>query len=47
LGWGSATGVSSFTNPFSGQIADVEIYDEALDLVQIQQLAQASSFDLV
>jgi Bacterial Ig domain/Concanavalin A-like lectin/glucanases superfamily len=47
LGWGSPTGGASFTNPFSGEIADLEIYGDALDLAQIQLLAQQSSFDLV
>ncbi|MBY8975109.1 tandem-95 repeat protein [Rhodobacteraceae bacterium NNCM2] len=45
LGWGSSAGASNFSNPFSGQIADVEIYGEALDSDQIQILADESSFD--
>ncbi|MEM7237245.1 MAG: Ig-like domain-containing protein [Pseudomonadota bacterium] len=45
LGWGSSTGNGSFTNAFSGQIADVEIYDERLDSDQIQDLALQSAFD--
>ncbi|MEM8973609.1 MAG: Ig-like domain-containing protein [Pseudomonadota bacterium] len=47
LGWGSAAGDDSFSDPFSGQIADVEIYDVALSSDQIQQLADDSSFDLL
>ena len=43
LGWGSNAGSNTFTNPFSGQIADVEIYDERLDTDQIQVLADQSS----
>ncbi|WP_425053624.1 Ig-like domain-containing protein [Psychromarinibacter sp. S121] len=46
LGWGSATGAPGFTNPFDGQIADVEIYDEALNSDQIDLLADMSSFDV-
>ncbi|MEM7545403.1 MAG: tandem-95 repeat protein [Pseudomonadota bacterium] len=47
LGWASATGASDFTNPLSGQMADVEIYDEVLDNDGIQLLANSSSFDFV
>ncbi|MBS0126729.1 Ig-like domain-containing protein [Thetidibacter halocola] len=46
LGWGSATGSSAFSNPFSGQIADVEIYDEMLSDAFIADLAAVSSFDI-
>ncbi|MDJ0852853.1 MAG: Ig-like domain-containing protein [Myxococcota bacterium] len=46
LGWGSSPGDDSFTNPFSGQIADVEIYGEALSSDFIDQLASLSSFDI-
>ncbi|MEM7668345.1 MAG: LamG-like jellyroll fold domain-containing protein, partial [Pseudomonadota bacterium] len=45
LGWGSSTGDGSFTNALTGQIADVEIYDERLDSDQIQDLALQSAFD--
>jgi hypothetical protein len=45
LGWGSATGEDSFTNPFSGEIADVQIFDEALNGDEIGILAASSSFD--
>ncbi len=45
LGWGSDTGGDTFTNPFSGEIADVQIFDQALDADQIQALADSSSFD--
>ncbi|MEM6487072.1 MAG: tandem-95 repeat protein [Pseudomonadota bacterium] len=45
-GWGSATGAANFTAPLDGQIADVEIYDQVLELSEIQQLADASSFDI-
>ncbi|MEM7545165.1 MAG: Ig-like domain-containing protein [Pseudomonadota bacterium] len=47
LGWGSQAGAPTFSNPFSGQIADVEIFDQALDQTQIEQLADQSSFDFV
>ncbi|UMA66195.1 Ig-like domain-containing protein [Roseivivax marinus] len=46
LGWGSATGGSNFTNPFSGQMADVAIFDAALEEEQIGLLAADSSFDI-
>ena len=42
LGWGSQTGQSNFTNPFSGQIADVQIYDQVLDATQIAELASTA-----
>ncbi len=45
LGWGSATGAPDFTYSFSGQIADVEVYGEALGADDIFTLAQQSSFD--
>jgi hypothetical protein len=47
LGWGSASGDDAFTNPFSGEIADVAIYDDVLDQELITQLANGSSFDLI
>jgi hypothetical protein len=47
LGWGSATGADTFTNPFSGQIADLEIYDTALDADTIIALSTSSSFDII
>jgi len=47
LGWASASGAPGFTDPFDGRIADVEIFDTALDSDQIQILADTSSFDLV
>lgn len=47
LGWGSDSGDSKFGNPFSGDIADVEIYGEALDENQIGLLAGTSSFDTI
>ncbi len=43
LGWGSSSGSGSFTNPFSGQIADVAIYDEVLSAQAIADLAGESS----
>ena len=46
LGWGSQAGQSNFTNPYSGQIADVEIYDRVLGQDDITTLASSSSFDL-
>ncbi len=45
LGWSSPTGDGSFVDPLTGQIADVEIYDERLDSDQIQALAAVSSLD--
>jgi len=45
LGWVSGDGAPNFLNAFSGQIADVEIYDTALDAADIQILADTSSFD--
>ncbi len=47
LGWGSATGNASFTNPFSGAIADLQIFDDALEEALIAGLAEVSSFDIV
>ena len=46
LGWGSNAGSNTFTNSFSGQITDVEIYDEKLTPDFIGVLASESSFDL-
>ena len=44
LGWGSVTGAEDrFGYPFTGAIADVEIYDEVLDAAAINALAQVSS----
>ncbi|MEM8633002.1 MAG: Ig-like domain-containing protein, partial [Pseudomonadota bacterium] len=43
LGWSSKSGKGAFKNPVSGQIADVEIYDEALDQLLIEALANQSS----
>ena len=45
LGWGSATGAADFTNPFSGQITDVQIYDQVLEQSDVGTLASTSSFD--
>ena len=45
LGWGSDAGEDSFTNPFSGDIADVQIFDQVLDGDEIQTLAGISSFE--
>lgn len=45
LGWASDTGDGAFSNPFSGEIADVQIFEQALDADQIQTLANSSSFD--
>ncbi|MEM6693094.1 MAG: tandem-95 repeat protein [Pseudomonadota bacterium] len=45
LGWSSDTGSASFTNPFDGEIADVEFYDSVLTQEQIETLAAISSFD--
>ncbi|WP_170330703.1 LamG-like jellyroll fold domain-containing protein [Ruegeria arenilitoris] len=45
LGWASASGDDAFTNPFSGEIADLEIYSERLDQDRIISLANQSSFD--
>ncbi len=45
LGWGSDTGDGKFGSPFSGEMADVQIFDQALDAAQIQELAALSSFD--
>ncbi|UWR25066.1 tandem-95 repeat protein [Sulfitobacter sp. S223] len=47
LGWASATGNGSFTNPFSGEIADLQIFDAALEEALIVGLAEDSSFDLL
>ncbi|MCP4307191.1 MAG: tandem-95 repeat protein, partial [bacterium] len=47
LGWASATGAGDFTAPFSGQMADLQIFDQALSVADIQTLANASSFDLI
>jgi len=45
LGWASGSGAANFGNPFSGEIADVEIYDEVLTTAEIQTLANMSSLD--
>ena len=39
LGWGSRTGEGDFTNPFSGQINDIQIFGDVLDAAQISELA--------
>ena len=41
LGWGSQAGQSTFTNPFAGEIADVQVFDEVLDASQIAELASS------
>ncbi len=45
LGWGGPTGSDGFGYPFSGAIADVEIYGQVLDGDAIAALAQTSSLD--
>jgi hypothetical protein len=45
LGWASSSGDDAFTAPFDGQMADVEIYDQALDQDAIQALSEESAFD--
>ncbi|GAB5378278.1 MAG: hypothetical protein AcusKO_47400 [Acuticoccus sp.] len=47
LGWSSATGEPNYSSPLSGEIADVQIFDEVLDDDLINQLSNESSFDLV
>ena len=42
LGWGSQTGQDTFTNPFAGQIADVQVYGQVLNAAQIAELAFSS-----
>ena len=41
LGWGSQSGQGDFTDPFSGEIADIQIYDQVLEVSQIEDLAAA------
>ena len=42
LGWGSQTGQGDFTNPFAGEIEDVQIYGQVLDASQIASLASVA-----
>ncbi|MCP4382099.1 MAG: LamG domain-containing protein, partial [Hyphomicrobiales bacterium] len=42
LGWASQTGQDGFVSPFSGQIADVQVFDQVLDATQVAELAGIS-----